>query len=68
MYELIKAKHKTIIIIILMSVKVCDLMKYILKYQNNQISFINAISKWFETCMNYEMIPYIWKTSILIQH
>ena len=37
----------------------------ILKYSSNE-SFINAIGKLFEKGIEYEMIPYSWKTAIVI--
>ena len=35
------------------------------KYLPNE-SFINSIYKLSEKCIEYEMIPYIWKTAIVI--
>ena len=37
----------------------------ILKYLSSNESFINAIYKLFEKCIEYEMISYIWKTAIV---
>ena len=37
----------------------------ILKYLSTNENFNNAISKLYEKCVEYEMIPYIWKTEIL---
>ena len=44
--------------------KSMELKKYISKYLLSNASFIKAISKLFEKCN--EMIPYIWKTEIVI--
>ena len=43
-----------------------DIHPKILKFLSSNESFINAISKLFEKCIEYEMIPYIWKIEILI--
>ena len=37
-----------------------------IKYLPSNKCFINEISKLFEKCIEYEMIPYIWKTAILM--
>ena len=42
-----------------------DVHPEIFKYLSNE-SFFNSISKLFEKCIEYEMIPSIWKTAIVI--
>ena len=38
----------------------------IFKYLSSDESFINVICKLYKKCIKYEMIPYIWKTVIVI--
>ena len=45
-----------------MFVKVLNLMNYL----SSNESFINAISKLFEKCIEYEIVPHIWKAAIVI--
>ena len=41
-------------------------MKYILKYLLSNESFIIVMSELFEKCTEYEIISYIWKSTIAI--